>query len=153
MSRWLRTRLLRVLTPVLLVTGLLAAAAPGAAAPRPSANGLRPTFTRAAAFDVSPTMRAIARQPAAHRAARPLPPERGPVVHGHGFAGDGAVQSAPGSGAIPAPSVSFEGLSNDDNPFHVAPPDPVGDVGPNHYVEMVNVAWAVYDNAGTLLLG
>ena len=25
------------------------------------------------------------------------------------------------------------------------PPDPVGDVGPNHYVEMVNLAFAVYD--------
>ena len=33
------------------------------------------------------------------------------------------------------------------------PPDPVGDVGPNHYVEMVNLAFAVYDKTGDLLLG
>jgi hypothetical protein len=33
------------------------------------------------------------------------------------------------------------------------PPDPVGDVGPNHYVEMVNTAWAVFSKTGTLLLG
>jgi hypothetical protein len=28
-----------------------------------------------------------------------------------------------------------------------------GDVGPNHYVEMVNTAWAVFSKTGTLLLG
>ena len=37
--------------------------------------------------------------------------------------------------------------------FRVNPPDPVGDVGPNHYVEMVNLAYAVYDKQGNLLLG
>ena len=30
----------------------------------------------------------------------------------------------------------------------MTPPDPNGDVGPNHYVEMVNLAYAVYDKAG-----
>jgi hypothetical protein len=35
----------------------------------------------------------------------------------------------------------------------VNPPDPVGDVGPNHYVEMLNLAFAVYDKKGTLLTG
>ena len=38
-------------------------------------------------------------------------------------------------------------------PFLLAPPDPIGDVGPNHYVEMVNVVFAVYDKQGNLLLG
>ena len=33
------------------------------------------------------------------------------------------------------------------------PPDPVGDVGPNHYVETANLAFAVYDKTGDLLLG
>ena len=32
-------------------------------------------------------------------------------------------------------------------------PIPVGDVGPNHYVEMVNLDFAVYDKTGNLLLG
>jgi hypothetical protein len=48
-------------------------------------------------------------------------------------------------------------LSNQDNfnvfGFRVNPPDPVGDVGPNHYVEMVNVVFGVYDKQGNLLLG
>jgi hypothetical protein len=29
----------------------------------------------------------------------------------------------------------------------LAPPDPVGDVGPNHYVQMVNLAFAVFDKS------
>src|SRR4029079_16984143 len=35
----------------------------------------------------------------------------------------------------------------------VNPPDPVGEVGPNNYVEMVNLTFAVYDKSGTKLLG
>ena len=53
--------------------------------------------------------------------------------------------------------MNFEGISNQDNfnlfGFRVNPPDPVGDVGPNHYVEMVNLAFAVYNKQGVLLLG
>lgn len=33
------------------------------------------------------------------------------------------------------------------------PPDTVGDVGPNHYVQAVNTAFAVYDRTGSLLVG
>ena len=49
---------------------------------------------------------------------------------------------------IPGPIANFEGLSNQDNfnvfGFRVNPPDPVGDVGPNHYVEMINLVFGVY---------
>ncbi len=53
--------------------------------------------------------------------------------------------------------LAFEGLSNQDN-FNVFggrvnPPDPVGAVGPNHYVEMINLVFGVYDKTGNLLLG
>ena len=59
--------------------------------------------------------------------------------------------------AIPGTIANFEGISNQDN-FNllggrVNPPDPVGDVGPNHYVEMANLAFAVYSKQGNLLLG
>ena len=82
-----------------------------------------------------------------------------------GFSGDGAIQqsdalraaTASSAAAIPGPIANFEGVSNQDNfnlfGFRVNPPDPVGDVGPNHYVEMVNLAFAVYDKQGNLLLG
>jgi hypothetical protein len=84
------------------------------------------------------------------------------VVPDKGFSGDGALQSAnrqqmAASLAIPAPMANFEGLSNLDNfnifGFRVNPPDPVGDVGPNHYVEMINLVFGVYDKQGNLLLG
>ena len=46
--------------------------------------------------------------------------------------------------------TNFEGISNLDS---VYPPDPNGDVGPNHYVQMVNVHFAIYSKTGTLLYG
>jgi hypothetical protein len=59
--------------------------------------------------------------------------------------------------AIPAPLLTFEGLSNQDNAdifgFRVNPPDANGEVGPNHYVEMINLVFAVYDKNGNKLLG
>jgi len=79
---------------------------------------------------------------------------------GRSFAGDAAVQSTTGRQAgldIPAPSVNFEGIPATANIPILGgipiPPDPVGDVGPNHYVQMVNTAWAVFSKTGTRLLG
>ena len=44
---------------------------------------------------------------------------------------------------------SFEGLSNEDNAnalgYRIAPPDTNGDVGPDHYVQAVNVLFQVFD--------
>jgi len=37
--------------------------------------------------------------------------------------------------------------------FRVNPPDPVGAVGQEHYVEMINLLFAVYDKAGNRLAG
>ena len=132
----------------------------------------KPKFTQAVAFDVSPVARDL---PAAtslglrsfDRAGvepfevRPELDVLAPVID-RGFTGDGALGGGAASLssfstlAIPAPLTSFEGISNQDNfnifGFRVNPPDPVGDVGPNHYVEMVNLAFAVYDKAGNTLL-
>ena len=62
--------------------------------------------------------------------------------------------SAPGNQDIP-PSLAFEGLSNQDNfntfGSRVAPPDTVGDVGPNHYVQATNVLFRVWDKNGNPL--
>ncbi|HEX6033261.1 MAG TPA: hypothetical protein VFY83_02460, partial [Anaerolineales bacterium] len=69
----------------------------------------------------------------------------------------GAVGSATSSLTIGPTIANFEGLRNEDNfnifGFRVNPPDPVGDVGPNHYVEMINLVFGVYDKQGNLLLG
>lgn len=70
---------------------------------------------------------------------------------------DGALQQAVPTAAMPAPLLAFEGPSNEDNfrifGFRVNPPDPVGDVGPRHYVAMTNLTFAVYSKQGRRLFG
>ncbi len=63
---------------------------------------------------------------------------------------DPVVQPQPGSTAAPSATLSFEGISA----TGLLPPDTNGDVGPRHYVQMVNSSLAVYDKTnGALLLG
>ena len=63
---------------------------------------------------------------------------------------DPALQLSAPAPALPAPSVSFDGINNRDG---VLPPDTNGDVGPHHYVQWVNLSYAVYNRTGTLLVG
>jgi hypothetical protein len=51
---------------------------------------------------------------------------------------------------MPSPEVSFDGVGSLDD---VAPPDPNGDVGPAHYVQWVNLSFAIWDKGGHLLYG
>jgi subtilisin-like proprotein convertase family protein len=71
------------------------------------------------------------------------------------FGMDFAVQSTTPTLNIPAPASTFEGLSNGDNAtafgFRVAPPDTDGDVGPNHYVQQVNLLVRVWNKSGVPL--
>jgi hypothetical protein len=124
----------------------------------------KPHFSNAVAMDVSPPLSALAAGRSAPAGSASTMENRDRnlrAVTDRGFAGDGAAQSGARAAAvaaqIPAPIANFEGLSNQDNfnifGFRVNPPDPVGDVGPNHYVEMVNLVFAVYSKAGALLLG
>lgn len=63
---------------------------------------------------------------------------------------------APGT-AMPAPSFGFAGMKALDQPnlsYRYYPPDTDGDIGPNHYVQMVNAMIAVFDKqTGVPLLG
>src|SRR5438132_4839652 len=161
----------RIMAAILLVMAAAAlvflAASPPAAAQRTARpQPLTPTFSKAVAFDVSPALRDLP------RAARPLVfdpnkivevrPERGgsegPQAHGvKPYSADGVLQLFNPAPTIPAPLLTFEGLSNEDNfnifGFRVNPPDPNGEVGPNNYVEIINLVFAVYDKSGTKLLG
>jgi hypothetical protein len=136
------------------------------AGPSPKATG--PTFAKAKAFDVSKPLRELAKG-AKPSGKAPKQYPRGDVdrnltleeASATGLAVTGAAGSsstvAAQAAAIAAPLANFEGLSNQDNfnvfGFRVNPPDPVGDVGPNHYVEMINLVFAVYSKTGTKLLG
>ena len=139
----------------------LAASPPAAAQQTARPQPLTPTFSKAVAFDVSPALRSL---PLAKKhVADPsklleIRPERGPRAQSKGYkSGDAALQASSAAVAIPSPLANFEGLSNQDNfnifGFRVNPPDPNGEVGPNHYVEMINLVFAVYDKTGNKLLG
>jgi hypothetical protein len=127
-----------------------------------------PTFTAPAAFDVSKPLRELAKgrkAPSVNKAAL----SRGPdgidfeaaaslrSARQAGGAAPAPASAQQGPSAIPAPIVNFEGLSNEDNfdvfGFRVNPPDPNGEIGPNHYIEMINLVFGVYSKTGTLLLG
>jgi hypothetical protein len=173
----MKTRALLNLMFVVVMLASLAGSFSANAAPTasPSASASftapAPKVTTAVAFDVSPTLSELAQQAtdrvttsaATGEEVVDLRPDRGPEIADTGYSGDGALQSsaaglqAASLASIAAPVLTFEGISNQDNfnlfGFRVNPPDPVGDVGPKHYVEMVNLAYAVYDKQGNLLLG
>lgn len=169
-------RVFSTLAAFVIIVSLLGVFPAGAAttvdAPLQAFKAPKPKFSDAVAFDVSPAMRDLAaHKPAVSSAATDevldIRPDRGPMPVDKGFFGDGTLwgaskefQSALSSvtaASIPEPMANFEGLSNLDNfnlfGFRVNPPDPMGDVGLNHYVEMINLAWAVYDKQGNLLMG
>ncbi|OFW23577.1 MAG: hypothetical protein A3G21_06525 [Acidobacteria bacterium RIFCSPLOWO2_12_FULL_66_21] len=95
-------------------------------------------FVNADRHDVSPALRNI----------RPLPPQAGAVLEAPSFrrargqrSRDPIVQASPVAPLAPSPSTSVDGLGNANN---VLPPDTNGDVGPNHFVQWVNLSFAVY---------
>ena len=127
--------------------------APPAAGTGPTAQpaGIFRGVSTAVKFDVSPPLRSIA--PLAPQESKPFEiPERGTGLEG-AFGpqdADAALQTTYGPSLIPAPSVSFNGPGNISG---VSPPDPVGDVGPNHYVAMSNLSFQIFDKAGNSLYG
>ena len=66
-------------------------------------------------------------------------------------ASQAALESAPSTAALAAPTVgtNIDGIGA----TGVLPPDTIGAVGPNHYIQMVNSAFAIYDKSGNLLAG
>ncbi len=136
---------------VLLSVVLLASGAAAASAPAAVYRGVLPV----AHFDISPPLRDI----------KPLRPAAGMETGREVREGmededrdkplgpqdvDTLVQNRVGSGEIPSPSISFDGPSNISS---VSPPDPVGDVGPNHYVAMSNLSFQIFSKTGTSLFG
>ena len=56
----------------------------------------------------------------------------------------------PGALAMPAPIRNFAGVNNRNG---VYPPDTNGDVGPNHYVQMVNLSFQIWNKSGVSVYG
>ncbi len=107
-------------------------------------------------MDLSPPLRDI--EPAA-----PLPVEpvlmrfqEKEVLPGHQWEGsfdgvDETLQTWHGPQAMPAPIRNWDGVNNVG--YSVRPPDTQGDVGPNHYVQWVNVRFQIWDKSGVSLYG
>ena len=73
------------------------------------------------------------------------PPVKDPVVQDFfGPSLQGLASSAP------SPLLNFEGVSNLDG---VYPPDTNGDVGPNHYVQWVNLHFQIFNKSGVSVYG
>jgi hypothetical protein len=59
-------------------------------------------------------------------------------------------KSYPSSREVTGPVQNFDGVGN---LCGCAPPDTDGDVGPNHYFQMINLSFAIWDKQGNLLYG
>jgi hypothetical protein len=72
-------------------------------------------------------------------------PDQGGIAGSTGWV-DPVAQQSLSRGQMPGPITSFEGLNiADGGGWH--PPDTNGDVGPNHYIQTVNIAIGIYDKA------
>ncbi len=54
---------------------------------------------------------------------------------------------------MPPPLLTFDGVARPQSGCNCEPPDTNGDVGPNHYVEAVNVSFKVFDKNGGTVAG
>ena len=120
----------------------------------------KPGQSDAVHYDVSPPLRDMA--PAPPPPADPKKekePKKGLPVPAQSAVPDPVVQTTPGIDSPPPVGVGFEGVgqgfSGPNGSFIVtsAPPDPNGAVGPNHFVELVNQSFAVFNKSGTPVYG
>jgi hypothetical protein len=117
---------------------------------------LKPTVGKAVRFDISPPLRSMriieAKESEKGEDDRGAP---GPV-NDTNHDPDPVVQRWHGDGifsqnnVIPGTGISFNGMTNTAT---TTPPDTVGDVGPNHYVQMVNTRFQVFNKSGTSAFG
>jgi hypothetical protein len=129
---------------------------------------LTPTAGRAAAFGVSAPVSSFApAQPEAGKTSRKIERRQGEDVKeiknkervrtekpDAPRDADAALAIASNE-QMPAPSLTFEGLSSNDTAaafgFRAIPPDTTGDVGLNHYVQATNLLLRVFDKNGAPL--
>ncbi len=137
----------------LLTAALTASAASPSAGqgPEPEITGIYRGAGTAVQFDVSRPLRELTPTAPQERKQFEIPELSTGLEGALGVQeADGALQTTYGPSALPAPIISFDGPPNLSG---VSPPDPVGDVGPNHYVAMSNLSFQIFDKSGTSLYG
>lgn len=114
-------------------------------------GSLQPEVRYASRTDTTSNLRDLPTNPPTNMAGRELPRKMLPNrIGSQGPAGPDPVQQEATGPSIPSTAANFEGISNVNG---VLPPDTVGEVGPNHYVQMVNLSFAIWDRNGNLLYG
>jgi hypothetical protein len=165
-------------TPLLIAAALTtavlfaASAAAGSSAGAPeSAPPSVPAFQFGASFAAAPTgppivsvmpghlsqpLRELPSAPPGEQRPAELVEPLGPLGVGSGIP-DPVVQRNFGSGDMPAPDLTFDGLGQSDRAALGIglglPPDVEGDVGPSHYAAWINGVFAVYSKTGVLVAG
>jgi purple acid phosphatase-like protein len=153
------TRSLRFGVVLLFIVAAASGATPALAIPvsSPSSDG-GPEVGNADHMDVSPPLRSLRPAP---RAGSDHGRDRGALEFRSAVGAQPAVSPGPpaGTGApvgsAPTVGANFDGIGQGLGTYAVccAPPDPNGAVGPNHYVQAVNLDFAVFSKAGVLLFG
>ncbi|HEX2808579.1 MAG TPA: hypothetical protein VHN80_20645, partial [Kineosporiaceae bacterium] len=149
-----------VLAALSLLMVVIGSAAPVGVA----AKGSGPSMVgRAASYHLSRPAREVAQSQPAQSQSRPAPARRNPLADepdqgSRGTRDRGPVPADPLSGrtgaksVAPPPFLSFNGTGNPTACAGCLPPDTVGDVGPSHYIQMVNsTKVAIYNKTGTPL--
>lgn len=120
----------------------------------------RPEATKAAKFDISPPLRTMIEVAPPDKKPRKAEDDIGPPgpVANFRHSPDPVIQRTTNllgvfDGMMPGTLVNFEGISNPTACNGCSPPDPNGDIGPNHYVQMVNLKFQIFDRAGNSLFG
>jgi subtilisin-like proprotein convertase family protein len=148
----------RIWIPALLLSTLVMSCASGGSSDdKPKVEVIKPDMQ-----DVSAPLSDLAKLPVAEvlslRAHEAEPARAIPHMRGHQAVtneADPVVQDAIGGANIPSTTVAFEGMGAGLAGFTVqsAPPDTDGDIGPNHYVQIVNSSVTVFNRTGGKLLG
>lgn len=136
-----------------------------AVAEPPADTPAKPRIVEPVKVGVSPPLREVTPKPPIPFLPKQIPnkvdfqpPGPGPAV----AVPDPLRQTSPTGSEItavatPAPILSFEGTTDDDNAAVIAgrvvPPDTEGDVGPNHYVQMNNLIFEIFDKSGNSVVG
>ena len=114
--------------------------------------------------DRSPALRTVKPLPVRrYRRVREMPLGRAPIQRAyqkqtdpviqtwHGYATFDSISAKLASAPLmPSTARNFEGI---DNTYNVLPPDTNGAVGPNNYVQVVNLGFQIWDKSGNSLYG
>jgi hypothetical protein len=138
----------------LLALALLASRQSSGQAAEPHQPAPVPIVRRAGRADLSPRADSLPRLAAAATGAilearrGVLPsspwPDAQPATPAQG------ILPGPGRIILPRTLLTFDGIANINS---MAPADPNGDIGPAHYVQIVNASFAVFSRSGQLLVG